>query len=465
MKVSLDQTASQQQSHDMEMRPSPGLINFARLLTLPAWELEQTIQEELQGNPALELTEPEFCAVCGAPLVDGVCGECLRRDSEILDREERTHQQEADEEFDPLTLIAGQINLGEQLLQEVGTQISEEDMPIARYLVGYLDDRGFLDCSAQLVAFTLGVSTEQVERTILALQQAGPVGAAARSVKECLLLQLARLDEAGISNPLAMAIIRDHFERLGQGQYHEIARALGVSSKEVLEARDFIRQHLRPFPVPDLVSPESWTSTTDVPYTAPDVIIHEPADQSGGYMVEVVRSRRSFLQVSPVYQRVAREMRKGSLASSEHEREHVMEHLGRAQAFLAHLRERRETLLAVSEAVVTRQIAFLRDGVRHLRPLTRAEIAEATGLHQSTVSRAVADKYVQLPNRKVIPFSAFFEPSRSVKDVLKEIVEREDAPLADAELAGELHKRGYNVARRTVAKYRKRMGILPSTMR
>ncbi len=465
MKLSLDQTASQQPSHEMEMRPSPGLITFARLLTLPAWELEQTIQEELQGNPALELNEPEVCAVCGAPLVDGVCYECLRRDAEILDREERTRQQDVDEEFDPLTLIAGQVNLGEQLLREVGTQIPEEDMFIARYLVGYLDDRGFLDCNAQLVAFTLGVTTERVERTVRALQQAGPVGAAARNVKECLLLQLGRLAESGLSNPLAEAIIRDHFERLGQGQYHEIARALGVSSKEILEARDFIRQHLRPFPVPDLVNPESWTSTTDVPYTAPDVIIHERPGQDGTYQVEVVRSRRTFLQVSPVYQRVAREIRKGILPTSEEEREHVMLHLSRAQSFLAHLRERRETLQTVAEAVVARQTAFLRDGVRHLRPLTRAEIAEATGLHQSTVSRAVADKYVLLPNRKVIPFSAFFEPSRTVKDVLQEIVEREDAPLADAELAEELSRRGYNVARRTVAKYRKRMGILPSTMR
>jgi len=465
VKLSLDQTASQQPSHEMEMRPSPGLITFARLLTLPAWELEQTIQEELQGNPALELVEPEVCAVCGAPLVDGVCYECLQRDAEILNREERIRQQEVDEEFDPLTLIAGQLNLGEQLLREVGTQIPEEDMIIARYLVGYLDDRGFLDCNSQVVAFTLGVSTERVERTIRALQQAGPVGAAARNVKECLLLQLGRLAEAGVSNPLAEAIIKDHFERLGQGQYHEIARALGVSSKEVLEARDFIRQHLRPFPVPDLVNPESWTSTTDVPYTAPDVIIHERPEHSGNYQVEVVRSRRTFLQVSPIYQRVAREIRKGSLPASEQEREHVMQHLSRAQSFLAHLRERRETLQTVAEAVVARQTAFLRDGVRHLRPLTRAEIAEATGLHQSTVSRAVADKYVLLPNRKVIPFSAFFEPSRSVKDVLHEIVEREGVPLADAELAQELSKRGYNVARRTVAKYRKRMGILPSTMR
>ncbi len=465
MKLSLDQTASQQQSHDMEMRPSPGLITFARLLTLPSWELEQTIQEEMLDNPALELSEPEVCTVCGAPLMDGICYECLRRDSEVLNREERTRQQELEEDFDPLTLIAGQINLPEQLLREVGTQIPESEMPIARYLVGYLDERGFLDCSAQVVAFTMGVTTEQVEKVIEALQQAGPVGAAARNVKECLLLQLARLAEAGIEHPLAEIIIRDHFERLGQGQYHEIARSLGVSSKDVLEARDFIREHLRPFPVPDLVSPESWTSTTDVPFTAPDVVILEDIEHPGVYHVEVVRSRRSYLQVSPMYQRVAREIRKGIMQSSEHDRAHVMEHLSRAQSFLSHLRERRETLQAVAEAVVARQIPFLRDGVRHLRPLTRAEIAEATGLHQSTVSRAVADKYVQLPNRKVIPFSAFFEPSRSVKDVLREIVESEDGPLADAELAEELHRRGYHVARRTVAKYRKRMGILPSTMR
>jgi RNA polymerase sigma-54 factor len=465
VKPSLDQSASQQQNPNMEMRPSPGLITFARLLTLPSIELEQTIQDELRGNPALELVEPEICAVCGAPLSDGVCYECLRRDAEILKREERTRQQETDEEFDPLTLVAGQINLAEQLLREVGTQLPQEDREIAQYLVGCLDERGFLDCNAQTVAFTLDTTIERVESTIRALQQAGPVGAAARDVKECLLLQLERLTEAGTAHPLAEAIIRDHFEQLGQGQYHEIARALGVTSKEVLEARDYIREHLRPFPVPDLVAAESWTSTTDVPYTAPDVVIVERPEGSGDYYVEILRSRRTFLQVSAVYQRVAREYRRGTLACSEQDRDHVMEHVGRAQAFLAHLRERRETLQAVAEAVVTRQKPFLAEGVRHLRPLTRAEIAEATGLHQSTVSRAVADKYVQLPNRKVIPFAAFFEPSRSVKDVLKEIVELEPGPLADAELAEELARRGYLVARRTVAKYRKRMGILPSTMR
>ena len=250
MKLSLDQTASQRESHEMEMRPSPGLINFARLLTLPSVELEQTIQEELQGNPALELVEPELCAICGAPLVDGVCYECLRRDAEILNREERSRQQEADEEFDPLTLIAGQMNLAEQLLHEVGTLLPEEDMPIARYLVGYLDDRGFLDCNPKLVAFTLGVSVEQVERTIRALQQAGPVGAAARNVKECLLLQLDRLAESGLEHPLARTIIENHFERLGQGQYHEIARALGVSSKDVLESALNRGPALLMYPIP-----------------------------------------------------------------------------------------------------------------------------------------------------------------------------------------------------------------------
>jgi RNA polymerase sigma-54 factor len=132
---------------------------------------------------------------------------------------------------------------------------------------------------------------------------------------------------------------------------------------------------------------------------------------------------------------------------------------------MSNINQRRETMLRIARVLVDVQEDFLRHGVRHLRPLTRAQVAERTGLHESTVSRATAGKYVMLPNRQVIPFSDFFTASLSIKDVMKEIIVREGRPLTDREIVSLLRDEGIRVARRTVAKYRSQLGILPSTLR
>jgi RNA polymerase sigma-54 factor len=143
----------------------------------------------------------------------------------------------------------------------------------------------------------------------------------------------------------------------------------------------------------------------------------------------------------------------------------VHDYITRARTFLANLRQRETTLQQISEAVVKYQEEFLRHGVRHQAPLTRAEIAADTGLHESTVSRATNDKTVLLPQGTTMPFSDFFVPSLGVQDILRELIENESSPLSDAELARLLAERGHPIARRTVAKYREQMQILPSTLR
>jgi RNA polymerase sigma-54 factor len=139
--------------------------------------------------------------------------------------------------------------------------------------------------------------------------------------------------------------------------------------------------------------------------------------------------------------------------------------VARAKLFMSNINQRRETMMRIARVLVEVQEDFLRHGVRHLRPLTRAQVAERTGLHESTVSRATAGKYVMLPNRMVIPFSDFFTASLSIKDVRKEIIVREGRPLTDREIVSLLRDEGIRVARRTVAKYRSQLGILPSTLR
>ena len=150
---------------------------------------------------------------------------------------------------------------------------------------------------------------------------------------------------------------------------------------------------------------------------------------------------------------------------SEEDRRHVQQYVSRAKMFMSNINQRRETMKKIAGALIQYQEEYLRQGVRHLRPLTRAQVASVTSLHESTVSRATAGKYVMLPNGQVVPFSDFFTASLSVKDVIKEIVEQEGRALTDREIVQRLYDQGIRVARRTVAKYRSQLRILPSKLR
>jgi RNA polymerase sigma-54 factor len=227
---------------------------------------------------------------------------------------------------------------------------------------------------------------------------------------------------------------------------------------------------------------------------APDVVI---SIKDSELVVEIVDTSHFHLKLSPVYDKLASEMgRKRSVSAngngnglakanghlsghargagapangvSAADRDHIRSYSSRAKLFIANIQQRRETLLKISRCICDLQEPFLRGGVRELKPLTRAIVAQQVGVHESTVSRATANKYVMLPSRKVIPFSDFFTPSLSVKDVIKELVERETQKgehLTDRRICDLLMDRGIRIARRTVAKYRAELGILPSTMR
>jgi RNA polymerase sigma-54 factor len=253
--------------------------------------------------------------------------------------------------------------------------------------------------------------------------------------------------------------VTDYWFDLGEHRYGVISQALGITYDDVVAARDFMRQHLRPFP---LERTGENVNTTDTSYLMPDVIIREESDQ---LVAEVVESRRFYLRLNPLYQELAQAMLRGQQDISHEEREHLSTFVSRARLFLTNLRQRRETIRRIAEYLIERQEAFLRHGVRHLSPLTRAEVAAAIGVHESTVSRATANKYVQVPSKEIVPFSHFFTASLSVKDVIHELIANESTALTDQDIVEILKGRGFEVARRTVTKYRGQLGILPSTLR
>lgn len=477
MDISLDMAVEQ------SLRVSPTLIAVNQILALSSQELQAAIKQEAEENPALEITEHQTCSLCGEVLRHGVCMNCTRR---TLAGEQRSHSSDEynasallendytgsgyssglsdlDEEFDPVALVASELTMRERLMMDLRAVLPQEDHAIADYLIGSLDERGFLMSSVERMAEDTGLPMERLERVLDLLKRLGPPGIGATSHQECLLLQLDFLmQESGEEPPNVRAILADHFLELGEHKYNQIAHQLGISLEAVDEAREFIRTHLTPFPVMGGDDLSVWGSQSKAQYVAPDVIIRVV---EGKLEVEVVESRRFFMRVNPLYNQMATELRAKSAQFSEEDKKHVQQYVSRAKMFMSNINQRRETMQKIAQTLVQYQEEYLRQGVRHLKPLTRAQVASVTGLHESTVSRATAGKFVMLPNRQVVPFSDFFTASLSVKDVIKEIVEREGKPMTDREIVSRLRDQGIRVARRTVAKYRSQLGILPSKLR
>jgi RNA polymerase sigma-54 factor len=368
-----------------------------------------------------------------------------------------------EEEFDPLSLVAAQMSLSERLLADLAPLLTSPlQERIAEYLIGNLDDNGFLCCSVAEVASVLNVAADEVEEVLARLQTLEPIGIGARTLQECLLIQLTYLESQGYGNPTAFAIVRNHFDELGAHKYGRIAHALGLGQEDVIAVAHFIREKLNPFPAQQYGS-RPRSAPAEIPrYVLPDLVIRQGEE---GLEVDVVESRRFVLRISPSYQDMWREVEGRPRDFSDKDREHIRHYITRAKMFMANLNQRRQTMQKIGDFLAEYQQEFLLHGIRYLKPLTRAMVAQYTGMHESTVSRATAGKWVMIPAGKVIPFSDFFTPALNVKDVIKELIESEVEPLTDQQITERLAAYGHHIARRTVAKYRDQLGILPSSLR
>ena len=462
---------TQELTPQMQQKVSPRLVAASYILELSSLELQQAISAELNDNPAMEMMEKETCSVCGGALQGSICPHCLTQQKQDTSSDEAEVDDRfvtpnlaapADEEFDPLTQVAAQMTLAERLLMELQAMLPPEDMSIAEFLVGNLDDNGYLTCTVAETADLLSVEPERVELVLRLLQSLEPVGIGARSLQECLLIQMDYLAQEGAEHLHVREIVSHHLTSLAEHKYGRIASELGISTEAVANACDFIRQRLNPYPARSYSGPQPGATKADSSFVMPDVIINESED---GFEIEVVESKRFILRVTPLYQDLHRDLERNPTRFSEDERRHIQHYVSRAKLFIANINQRRQTLHKITSYIVEVQKEFLAQGIRYLRALTRAQVAAHLGMHESTVSRATAAKYVMLPSRKVIPFAEFFQQSLSVMDVIKEMITKEAQPMTDQEIAGRLAERGIFIARRTVAKYREQLGILPSSLR
>lgn len=469
---------------EQRARNLPRLIEANFLLHLSTQELETVIGQELSVNPALELDDSQSCPVCGKPLDSIGCPTCSPRQpesdheqstptSDVQDREESVAKTATDDdEFDYIAAIAADADILGDLAADARAELPEELHYAIDLIINGLDARGFLTSEIGEIAIAAGLAVEQIEHVLGVIQDLAPPGVAARDLRESLLLQLRYLQTERVDvSPLVELIVDQHLSDLGAHRYHGLARSLHASVEEISEAHEFIRSRLSPHPLQD-TGAQTWRHSTVTPLVAPDVLI---SIVEGELHIEVVGHAEGRLRVNGLYDELAAQLRRRQSAASEElagasdeDRAHIRESVLKARQFMSKLQQRRETLLKISLRVCRMQEDFLRGGIRELRPLTRSDVAMEIGVHESTVSRATANKYVMLPNRKVIPFSDFFTASLGVKDVIKELIEKEAAngqALSDMRIRELLLDRGYRIARRTVAKYRGELRILPSTIR
>jgi RNA polymerase sigma-54 factor len=479
------QTTHMEQNVEFQQSFSPLLMQANHILSLSQTELEAAINDAIDENPALELEDCVVCPVCGRRTGGEPCATCraaraepaaATRTDEVLPRSETEYRapSTADPDFDPMTLIASAMDVREQILESAMASLSEaHERGMALVLVDAIDDRGFLSLDVGEIAIETGASQEDIEKVLQTIQEIAPPGVGARSLQESLLLQVDYLRAEGIDVPEIMErVIKDHLEELGSKRIARIARALGVEPAEVEAAQSFIRDQLTPHPLQSHQS-TTWTAPSSGGHVVPDVVVTLEGDQ---LWIEVPNAIYDRLHTEAFYRAIAKPdgAAKGvpdaidPASMDQATVSHAKAQVARAQQFIWAVRQRKQTLLRVAEYVCAYQEAYIRGDARGLRPLTRSEVANALGVHESTCSRAVAGKFIMLPSRKVIPMSDLFAASLSIKHVIQQIIHDECATggtLSDAQISDRLLDHGIRIARRTVAKYRSQMHILPSTIR
>jgi RNA polymerase sigma-54 factor len=479
---------------------APQLQQSLALLQAPTLELKVLVEQELQQNPVLEEDsssesdlddkatgdESEESEISGnyADLSEDTAGSVSEKDKEApaddfqvefdrlvqLDQEWRDHfaqsnipirQSVEDEEkrqfmFDSLTVGS---SLAQILMAQVReTDLADEQHGVAELIIGNIDEHGYLKATVEELSASTNLPEEKILEVLKVIQTFDPPGVGARDLRECLLLQLER---AGRQDSLEYRIVRDYMDALGKRRIPEIARGTGCSLEEVQLALGRIGR-LEPRPG------RAFLPGTNQ-YVLPEAFVQKVGKD---FVVTTNNEHIPHLHISNVYKDL---MSQGG--NSAEVKNYIREKIRAGKFLIKSLHQRQQTILNIAREIVKRQREFMENGVAHLRPMTMAQVAEVVGVHETTVSRAVSGKYMQTP-QGVFEMKYFFTAglqtssgvdvsNASVKDMIDEIFKTEDSgkPLSDQEVVKMLADKGIVIARRTVAKYRAELNILPSNLR
>jgi RNA polymerase sigma-54 factor len=479
---------------------APQLQQSLALLQAPTLELKALVEQELQQNPVLEEATASETDLQEKESPDGELSADTPDPSEPpadlnfdpatekatnepvddfqaeferlvqLDQEWRDHfaqtnvpsrasaEDEEKRQFMFDSLVAA-TSLQEMLLDQVReSALPEPQWPVAEMVIGNIDDYGYLKASIDELAASTGLPADQIQEVLKVIQGFDPPGVGARDLRECLMLQLER---TGMASSLEYRIINEFMDALGKRRIPEIARGTGKDVDDVQEALERIAR-LEPRPG------RAFLPDNDQ-YILPEVFVQRSGDD---FLVTTNNEHIPHLRISNTYKDL---MSQGE--NSAEVRNYIREKIRAGKFLIKSLHQRQQTILNIAKEIVHRQRDFMEKGVAHLKPLTMVQVAEVVGVHETTVSRAVSGKYIQTP-QGIFEMKYFFTAgiqtatgdgmsNTSVKDMIAEIFKKEDAskPLSDQEVVRMLKEKGIVIARRTVAKYRTELNILPSNLR
>lgn len=460
----------QNQWQQTSTHTSAHLAQTMTLLSLTAAELQQKIDSELANNPALELVEERRCPMCKRLLPPtGPCPICSQPKSENSDdpivfispREDfYTGTGTGSGEVPDEPYASEMIDLPTYVLKQAAADLKVEDRLIAAYILNHLDEDGFLTITPIEVARYHHRLPSEIQEIIDLLKRCDPVGVCSANPAEAMLAQVDSLSESIEIPGLTREVIRDFLPKVSQHHFPEIARALKSSTQQIQLVANFISENLNPFPARahwgDVRNPNASGSEA---FHQPDVLIYYLNENpSNPLVVEIILPVRGTLKVNQLF--------KDTLKTVEEE--HAVEwkeDIEKASLLIKCIQQRSNAMKLLLEQLVVLQKDYITRGDKNMLPLTRTKIAEELGLHESTISRAVSGKTIQLPNKKIVPMAIFFDRSLSLRTVIKEMIEQEARPLSDSEIKEKLEEDGVSIARRTVAKYRSMEGILPAHLR
>ena len=468
-----------QQSMKQEQVMAPRQLQALEMLQAPIMELQTRITREMENNPVLEVIDDPRESLVGdliseendaddAPPAGSTEDE--NDVSELIALSSDWHESlpsisgsrnpdaEKKREF-MLNSLYDEPTVQEQLLEQLQMSSPPPELAAAaEYAIGNIDEKGYLQCTAADIIQVLGISEAKAEKAIQLVQSFDPPGIGARDLKECLLLQLER---TGIKDRKLEQLIRCHLDDLARNRLPQIAKTMRIPLEKLHELAGELKK-LNPNP--------GGSISTELPeYVTADVTIEKV---NGVFRVLYHREAEPRLFISETYLEMLEDK-----SLPKEARRYINEKIARAKDLMESLERRKSTLMRIAEVILDEQYAFFEEGVEQLRPLTMQHVADKLGLHETTVTRAVAGKYMQT-SFGLFKFRFFFTSgfvteegddvsSRSVKQKIKEMIDHEDPakPLSDSKIAKELEKSGLKVARRTVAKYREAIGIPSSSLR
>jgi RNA polymerase sigma-54 factor len=495
----MKQGMSQSVRLGQELRINPRLYQAMDMLTMPLLDLQQHLKQELQLNPFLDLVEPDEDDEEDATSTDGEQSSKADAEEPAATVEERAEENSAWEDLmlegfeEGSRGLSGQgeeseytepvrvatTDLADHLAEQIALlDLTDRERVLAEEFIGNINDDGYLTCTLEQLLDGLndairrhardagiddpesGLFTmDEASAMLVIIQALDPPGVGARDVRESLLLQLR---EQGRQDSLAQRLVSEAFEELIARKWAELARRYQVTPTDVQTAADEVAELD--------AKPGLRFQPQEEAFVIPDLVVDRI---DGEYRVTTNDNQMPRLRLSKAYEGLARDRRN----LDTEQREFIQTRMNAAHWLVQAIEQRRQTMLKVMRFIVDRQRDFLDKGIEYLKPLTLREVAEVVGLHESTVSRVTSDKYVQTP-RGVLPLKFFFSSAltttdgedvsaRGIRAQIEKLVSNENPrePLTDQEIVHVLQKGGINIARRTVAKYREQLKVLPARMR